>query len=205
MIVDCDIETRMLFREYKKQLAEENFWKGENKVLDFNLTEFNKFLEERDKEDRLKLINVIDLSVPEEEKNYNNLGTNAEKYVKYYFDLFIKRFRPIMLKETPLEYDYDFDFDIDEKNYDPWTEYKMIYRDALTRGRSYWIIKSMPEWFFLQVGKPKVTKMNNISRYNPKRPDMEDSVFHFITNERYFDERDKKMNIYNGLSQSIRI
>lgn len=195
----------MLFREYKKQLAEDNFWKGENKVLDFDLTEFNKFLEEREKQDRLNLINVIDFAIPDEEKNYYNLGTKSEKYVKYYYNLFVKRFRPTMIKETPQEFEYDFDFEIDEKNYDPWKEYKMIYRDVLTKGRAYWIIKTIPEWYFLQVGKPNTERMSNISRYNPKRPDMEDSIFHFITQERYFDERDRKMNLYNGYSQSIRV
>ena len=193
-----------MFQRYKKELAEENFWKGEKKVLDFDLTHFNKFIEEHEVQDRLRLVNAIKMEVPEPENEYNNLGTSCEKHTKYFYNSFVKRFRPKMIKETPKEFDYDFDFDIDEKNYDPWQEYKKVYRDVLTRGRAYWIIKSFPEWFFLQVGKPSPIKQTNVSRYNPKRPDMEDSIFNTVMLERYFDERNQKMNLYNGYSHTIK-
>ena len=194
-----------MFREYKKELAAENFRTGENKVLDFDMTEFNKFLQEKELEEKLKDINVIDMNVPEREKHYNNLGTNSEKYANYYYNSYVKRFRPVMIKETEIECDYDYDFEIDEKNYDPWKEYKMIYRDAFSKGRLYWIIKSFPEWYFLQTGKPENVKFNNMSRYNPKRPQMEDSIFSYIMLERYFDERERKWNRYNGTSTAVRI
>jgi len=63
----------------------------------------------------------------------------------------------------------------------------------------------MPEWYFLQIGKTKPNTYKNQSRYNPNRPNMEDSIFNVITLERYFDEREKHENIYSGNSQNIRV
>jgi hypothetical protein len=184
-------------------MADEAFWRNETKPMDFDVTEFKKFVGDLETKSRLSNVNVIDYT-PKEPK-FHHLNTAGEKLSNYYYNLFVQKQRPEMLKEKPVEFDYDFDFDIDENNYNPWAEYRKIYRDALIKGRAYWIIRAIPEWIFLQVGKPDLILEDGNSRYNPKRPNMEDSVFNNLTQDRYFAERERKMNIYQGYSQAIRI
>lgn len=110
-----------------------------------------------------------------------------------------------MIKQQDLEYDYDLDFDIDIDNYNPWEEYRMIYRDLFAKGKAYWIIKSMPDWKFLQIGSVESSEDNSVSQYNVKRTNMNDSIFNTIMTNRYFDERESKAGISRGKSHSIRI
>jgi hypothetical protein len=110
-----------------------------------------------------------------------------------------------MIKQQDPEFDYDMDYDIDVDNYDPWAEYKMIYKDIFTKGRAYWIIKSMPDWKFLQIGSVQSSNDESSSEYNFKRPNMNDSIFNTLMTSRYFEERESKAGKSRGKSQSIRI
>ena len=110
-----------------------------------------------------------------------------------------------MIKQQDSELDYDLDFEIDVDNYDPWVEYKLIYRDIFAKGKAYWIIKSMPDWKFLQIGSVQSSDEEIISDYNYKRVNMNDSIFNTLMTSRYFDERYSKAGKARGKSQSIRI
>jgi hypothetical protein len=110
-----------------------------------------------------------------------------------------------MIKEKTEDTVYDYDFEVDTANYDPWAEYKMIYKDILKKGRAYYIIKSIPEWRFLQISennsfKDETSNINNHFRYNNR-----DSIFNILTIDRYFHERKTKEGLYKGKSQAIRI
>ncbi len=113
--------------------------------------------------------------------------------------------KPNMLKEQSEVFDYDFDFDVDLNNYDPWKEYKLIYKDLFKRGRAYYILKSIPEWRFLQIGRVKSAEDVTVSQYNPKRYNNRDSIFTILAVDKYFHERERKEGIGKGKSQAIRI
>jgi hypothetical protein len=162
------------------------------------------------KEDSEFLFNNLQFSAPEVEKNafdekkFIFLFENDKNALKEYYDNIVKT-RPNMIKEEKHEYPYDWDFEVDLNNYDPWTEYKLIYRDLFTKGRAYFILKSIPDWRFLQIGRPDGEKLEIISEFNPKRYNNRDSIFSMLTIDRYFTERERKEGYYRGKSQAIRI
>lgn len=110
-----------------------------------------------------------------------------------------------MIKEQKFDLPYDWDFEVDVENYDPWTEYKLIYKDLLKKGRAHFIIKSIPEWKFLQIGRPNSQEDNSFNSINPLRYNYRDSIFNIINQDRYFQERMTKAGTYKGKSQAVRI
>ncbi len=189
-------------KSIRKQLTED--LKTNKDVSDYNkrLAKFRDELQQAEKEFIASRINIIDHSEPE--SKYLILDESDKEHLEKYYNLVYSE-RPQMVKYKNDEYDHDFDFEIDTDNYDPWKEYQLIYRDIFSKGRAYWIIKSMPDWKFLQIGKPN--SIDNIAKsdYNWKRPNMNDSIFTQFTIERYFEERRSKDNLLKGKSQAIRI
>lgn len=166
------------------------------------MKEFKEEFHKAEKEFIASRVNVIDQSEPENQ--YLVLDNTDKEHLEKYYQ-YVHMERPQMLKYREDEFDYDFDFEIDTDNYDPWKEYGLIYRDIFRKGRAYWIIKSMPDWKFLQVGRPNGIENTSYSEHNFKRPNMNDSIFTMLTIERYFDERKSKDNLLKGKSQAIRI
>ncbi len=155
-------------------------------------------------------MNKVKLSAPHVEMNSMDgkrmitFFENDENAMREYFENIVST-RPEMVKETAKEYPYDWDFEVDMDNYDPWKEYKMIYRDLFEKGRAHFILKSMPEWRFLQIQQPKGRNVDSISKFDPRRPNHRDSIFEMITNDLYFNQREKKEGVYKEYSQSVRI
>lgn len=163
---------------------------------------------EEDNEIRLKKVKV---AAPDIEKNiydYNNkialFFENDINALKEYYEL-IYRTRPEMIKVGKEQLNYDYDFNVNLNHYDPWEEYKLIYRDIFKRGKIYYILKSIPEWKFLQIGHPVTHEDDTQSKYNPIRINNRDSIFSLIQNERYFDEREERRGTYKYHSQAVRI
>jgi hypothetical protein len=186
----------------RKQLTED--LKTNKDISDYSkrLAQFRDELFQAEKQFVASRINVINQTEPE--RQYLILDESDKEHLEKYYNL-VHAERPQMLKYKDDEYDYDFDFEVDTDNYDPWKEYQLIYRDIFRKGKAYWIIKSMPDWKFLQVGKPNSIAAITHSEYNFKRPNMNDSIFTLLTIERYFDERRSKANLLKGKSQAIRI
>lgn len=202
---------RLRYKKLKKEYAEE-VSKNSDRIEESKnrLDEFYKKVQ--DEELNYKVQN-IPIASPDREKNiYDNYGGNKiilfneqdKNALRIHHELIFKT-RPEMIKEQSSNIPHDFDFEIDVTNYDPWQEYKMIYRDVLRKGRAYFILQSIPEWRFLQVGRPSGHEDDSMSHYNYKRMNNRDSIFSLITNERYFDERIKKEGSYKAYSQAIRI
>jgi len=63
----------------------------------------------------------------------------------------------------------------------------------------------MPDFYFLQIGRPAGKPTDFFNQRNPQRPNMRDSIFNIMAIERWQDERREKHNIYVRDSQSIRI
>ena len=191
----------------KKEIGEE-FLKTQN--LEDVKAKFDEFQEQMEKEDTEFLLKNIKFAAPEIEKNVFDdkklvlLFENDKTALKEYFESIVQT-RPNMIKEQKYEAPYDWDFEVDIQNYDPWTEYKLIYKDLFKKGRSYFILKSIPDWRFLQVGRTESDHLQSISDFNPKRPNNRDSIFTMLTIDRYFDERMKKEGLNKGHSQAIRI
>jgi hypothetical protein len=156
------------------------------------------------------LIKNVQVAAPDREKNamdnkkYLILFESDKKALEEYFETVVKT-RPEMVKEEKPEFAYDDDFEVDVNEYDPWHEYKLIYKDIFKRGRAYYIIKSIPEWRFLQIGEPQGEKDTINSEINPKRYNNRDSIFNILTIDRYFQERRTKEGLYKARSQAIRI
>lgn len=171
---------------------------------------FEEFHEQMKKEEHEFLLKNVKFAAPEVQKNklddkkYFMLFENDKEALKEYFENIVQT-RPEMIKNEKYEYPYDWDFEVDLENYDPWQEYKLIYRDLFKKGRAYFILKRIPDWRFLQVGKVQSEPYNAISQYDPRRRNMRDSIFTMLTIERYFDERQKKEGFQRGKSQAIRI
>jgi hypothetical protein len=182
------------------------------KTMDLNdiKTKFDEFYEQQQKEETAYLLRNVKVAAPDVDKNYLDekktilFFENDKNALKEYFDLVVST-RPEMVKEEKTEFAYDWDFDVDVNNYDPWQEYKMIYRDLFTKGRAYFIIKSIPEWKFLQVGTPVSNEEDSFSQFNPKRPNNRDSIFSMLTIDKYFHERMTKEGLSKDKSQAIRI
>jgi hypothetical protein len=171
---------------------------------------FAEFYEQMKKEDLQYLLKNVQVAAPDREKNAldNNkfliLFDSDKKALEQYYDTII-RTRPQMIKETKSEFEYDDDFEVDLNNYDPWQEYKLIYKDLFKNGRAYYIIKSIPEWRFLQIGEPSSEEDNINNEINPKRYNSRDSIFTILSIDRYFQERRTKEGLYKARSQAIRI
>lgn len=164
--------------------------------------EFNENFKKANMEFKLKHVNVVNHE--EVKPQYLCTFDSDKKALEEYYNSIILT-RPQMLKEQPKELPYDFDFEIDTENYDPWEEYKMIYRESLLKGRAYYIIQSIPEWKFLQIGRPESKENDTQSEYNFKRPNMNDSIFTTLGVDRYFHERERKEGTFRGKSLAIRI
>jgi hypothetical protein len=163
---------------------------------------FREELEEAEKNYLRKNINVLDETTPE--KPLLILDEKDREFLeRYYNQVYLTR--PEMLKHREEEVDYDMDFQIDSDNYDPWKEYQLIYKKIFEKGRAYWLIKALPYWKFLQIGRPEGIEYNGIHDNNYKRPNMRDSIFTLVTIDRYFEERKTKAALYRGHSQAIRI
>ena len=189
-------------KSIRKQLTEDLRTNKDISEYNKKLAQFKDELAHAEKQFIASRVNVIDQSEPESQ--YLILDESDRQHLENYYNL-VHAERPQMLKHKDDEFDYDFDFEIDTDNYDPWKEYQLIYRDIFRKGRAYWIIKSMPDWKFLQVGKPQSEETSTHSEYNFKRPNMNDSIFTMLTVERYFEERRSKDNLLKGKSQAVRI
>jgi hypothetical protein len=171
------------------------------------LADFNQQMK---KEDMDYLLEKVKIAAPDREKNALDdkkhliLFEGDKKALEAYYEAIILS-RPEMVKETKTEFSYDDDFEIDTSQYDPWTEYKLIYKDLFKNGRAYYIIKSIPEWRFLQIGEPRAEADDINLEINPKRYNNRDSIFNILTIDRYFNERATKDGLYKGKSQAIRI
>jgi hypothetical protein len=191
----------------KKEIAEQLKYNRNNDEITAKLDQFNDQVE---KEKIDHLYDNIKFAAPEVEKNIMDdkqvilLFENDKNALKEYFENIVQT-RPEMIKETYPAYPYDWDFEIDVNNYDPWEEYKLIYKDLFQKGRKYYIIKSIPNWKFLEVGKAESFPVENVSEFNPKRHNNRDSIFTMLTIEKWFEEREKKEGTYRGKSQAIRI
>ncbi len=170
----------------------------------------DEFNAEVKKDDMNYLLSNIKVAAPDVEPNFldNNkallLFENDKNALREYYENVIAQ-RPKMIKEKSSELPYEFDFEVDMDNYDPWTEYKLIYKDLLAKGRAYYILKSIPDWKFLQIGRPVSHEDESRYRYHQARYNYRDSIFNIISQERYFEERITKDGKYKGKSQSIRI
>jgi len=193
---------RLFFKKLKKELTE-RMNAGESKEsIKARVKEFSEFKDNALMEEKLKSINVSERR--EELPKYLIHSKDEELALYEYWKLVFSQ-RPTFPKHVEDEVNYDFDFPVEAENYDPWSEYKLIYRDAFTKGRTHWLLKAMPEWYFLQIGRPQGKDFTNVNQYNVHRPNMNDSIFNILTVERYFDERREKMNITVRDSHSIRI
>lgn len=195
------LSLREEFKELKKLATHKMNKMANMEEIKRRFNEYHKNLVRKMEEYRASKVRLIDESEPKTQ--YFLTSEEEKEHVRSYLEN-VHQNRPEMLKNEQDETEFDFDFEINEKDYNPWDEYKMIYRDLFKKGRLHYIIKSIPEWAFLRVDKPKSFKIN-MSEYNPSRPDMNDSIFNIIMTEKYFDEREKKINIRKGRSESIRI
>ncbi len=200
--LEFQVKQRQKLKSIRKQLTED--LKTNKDVSQYNkkFADFRDELAQAEKDFIASRINVIDQSEPE--NKYLILDESDKEHLEKYYNL-VHSERPQMLKYRDDEFEYDFDFEIDTDNYDPWKEYQLIYKDIFGKGRAYWIIKSMPDWKFLQIGKPDSVETVTHHENNYKRPNMNDSIFTQLTIERYFDERRSKANLLKGKSQAIRI
>lgn len=194
---------RLVFKQVKKEAYEEYLVNRDVDKVKEKLQKFAQKLQEDEVNYQKQSVQLIDEQEPKQQYLIN-FEDDVEFLKNYYENVYTTR--PEMIKNNGEEMPYDFDFEIDTESYDPWTEYKMLYREIFRKGRSYWIIKSMPEWKFLQIGRPNISDGTEwFSKHNIKRPNMDDSIFTLISIERYFDERLTKKALYRGRSQAIRI
>jgi hypothetical protein len=193
---------RLYFKQIKKEFTQKMLEGDYSEEMKNKLAEFHDYVNDELFKEKLKNIKTSNFNEPIPNVIVHDDYDKASFYE--YWKLIYSR-RPQLKKAEQNEFNYDFDFPVDVSNYDPWTEYKLIYRDAFLKGRKYWLLKAMPEWYFLQIGKPYIKMDDSSSEYNPKRFNMKDSIFNIIAIERWRDERREKKNIYNRDSQSIRI
>lgn len=112
---------------------------------------------------------------------------------------------PQLKKEDGHVDDYDFDFPVDLKNYNPWDEYRMIYKDVLTKGRKYWILQSIPDWYFLQEYRQESETYNGVSFFDPVRVNTNDSIFGALEIDKFRESRVVKNNIAVKYNYNIRM
>lgn len=198
------MKLRRQFQILKKEITDEYIKTGNLQEYRKKLDEYSSNLQKAEHELKINSIQIADPNRQHGEEEKLILEEGDKNAMREYYELIYKT-RPVMIKESKDEFDYDFDFEIDTENYDPWKEYKMIYKDSFKKGRAYYILKSIPEWRFLMRGQPESTEDNLVSRYNPKRDNNRDSIFTILTVDRYFHERETKEGKYKGKSQAIRI
>lgn len=184
-------------KQFKKEISflKENN-SSEEEILE-KINQFNQNVQDKIKDFKLSRVNL------RQDTSESQAGSDGslERYLEAY-----QKFRasdPQMIKKQE-DLGYDFDFELDEERYDPWEEYKLAYRDLFKNGRRYYIIKSIPEWKFLQIGRPKTENIEYNERYAP-RHNMKDSIFNILAAERYHDERHRKENIHQGVSTTHKI
>lgn len=166
------------------------------------VNDFNKSMEKKKEAYDLSKLKII--KEVEQDKVLVH-SQEEENHLRKYFD-FLTNNKIEMIKEQE-KADHDFDFEINPDNYDPWEEYKLTYKDLLTKGRQYFIIQSIPEWKFLQVRKPTPKVLEKLVDKNKgeKFRDMQDSVFEILALERYHKERKTKENRFHQEQQTHRI
>ena len=198
---------RIKFKELQKQLTEELRVTANKEEAQKKIDHFYQQLKE---ENTRRLYETVKIAAPDVETNFMDdkqtllLFDGDKQALREYYDLVLAT-RPRMLKHQKIETSYDWDFEVDVDNYDPWEEYKLIYKDLFTRGREYFILKNIPEWRFLQVGRPESTEDETLNKYSPQRYNPRDSIFNILTQDRYFHERMTKEGKYKSQSQAIRI
>lgn len=193
---------RLYFKSIKKEYTTKLGMGDYSEEYNERLREFSEEVAQKEHEFKLKNINVIDFVEPL--PNYI-LHNKEDQNALYEYWRLVYSQRPTFVKHQEQEVNYDFDFPIDSTNYDPWVEYKLLYKDIFTKGRQYWLLKAMPDFYFLQIGRPAGKPTDFFNQRNPQRPNMRDSIFNIMAIERWQDERREKHNIYVRDSQSIRI
>ena len=160
-----------------------------------------------DSKKKLDEFYLSNIKVVSEVKSNNTLLIHSDKeenHLKEYFN-FLNKSKIELLKQEESE-ELDLAFEIDEKNYDPWEEYKLVYKDLLEKGRKHFIIQSIPEWKFLQVRKPNPLRADpHYDEYGGERTRMDDSIFQIWSLERYHHERNTKENRFHQEKQTHRI
>lgn len=191
-----NLELKQLKREIAI-LKENN--SSEEEILE-RVNRFNQEVEKKIEEFKFSRVNLRGGAV-----DGNNLG-DVEGSLERYFQAYqnFQQSAPRMIKQEEEDLGYDFDFELDEENYDPWEEYRLTYRNIFKNGRKYYILKSIPEWKFLQIGRPKTEVVDVNERY-ALRNNMKDSIFNILAAERYHDERHKKQNLNQGVSTTHKI
>ena len=178
----------------------------ENDVLR-EINSFNAYAEEKLDQFIRQEANLI-----KEDDGKNKFLIHSDKEIKHlesYF-YFINNNKVEMLKNKEDYEEYqDFDFEVPNGvQYNPWDEYKRIYSHLLTKGRKYYIIKSIPEWKFLQLRKPTPLRDDETIDKNTPYKDtnkMDDSIFQIWSLERYHHERKNKENIHHQENTTHRI
>lgn len=199
------MKIRREFQLLKKNITDEYIRTGNVQNYKKKMADYSTKLQQAELDFKLKRVQIAAPHREVVESAKLVLNETDKNALETYYNL-IEKTKPKMIKEKRSdEYDYDFDFEVDMNNYDPWEEYKMIYKDLFAKGRSYFILKAIPEWRFLQVGRPVTKEDETVSPYNPKRFNNRDSIFTILTVDRYFHERERKEGTYKGKSQAIRI
>jgi hypothetical protein len=197
----------MKFKHIKRRVEEIMQTTKDQEEVRKLMEEFKRETEKEDNEFKLSQISVaapdVETNFLDEKKSFILQEGDKNAMKEYYENVVLTR--PIMLKEKPKQLSYDFDFEVDIENYNPWDEYSKIYKDLLIRGRSYYILKSMPEWYFLQIGRPQSYDDETFYKYSLGRYNYRDSIFNILSQERYFQERYTKEGKYRNKSQAIRI
>lgn len=160
-----------------------------------------------DSKKKLEDFHVSQIKVVNNTADSKSLLIHSDKeanHLREYFN-FLNKSKVELLKPEESE-DLDLGFEIDENNYDPWEEYKLIYKDLFEKGRKHFIIQSIPDWKFLQVRKPSPLRADpHYDQFGGEKTRMDDSIFQILALERYHHERNTKENRFNQEKQTHRI
>jgi hypothetical protein len=175
---------------------------GDEEISDL-ISSFNSLMTKKVDEYSLSKVSIVN-----DEEGKEKLLVHSsleEEHLKKYFS-FLKKNEVSMLKKSDSE-GKSFDFEVSHEKYSPWDEYRLLYGDLLTKGRAYFIIKTIPEWKFLQVRKPTPKVLDRLvdRRLGEHIRDIQDSVFEIAALERYHLERKTKVNRFHQDKQSHRI
>lgn len=216
-LVDFDKETKeklMFDVERNKELdvlLRKVHYLQQNSAGDDEISEvissFNSLMTKKVDEYNFSKVNIVN-SINDNEEGKEKLlvhSTFEEEHLKKYFN-FLKKNEVSLLKKSDSE-EKSFDFEVNPEKYSPWDEYRLVYGDLLTKGRAYFIIKSIPEWKFLQIRKPTPKVLDRLvdRRLGEHIRDIQDSVFEIAALERYHLERKTKVNRFHQEKQSHRI
>jgi hypothetical protein len=175
---------------------------GEDEISNV-INNFNLLMKKKvDDYNLLKTKIINDEEIKEKLLIHSNI---EEEHLKKYHS-FLSNNQISMLKKSE-SIENSFDFEINPEKYDPWEEYKLVYGDLLTKGKAYFIIKTIPEWKFLQVRKPTPKVLDRLvdRRFGEHIRDIQDSVFEIAALERYHLERKTKVNRFQQEIQTHRI